>query len=435
MLELSIYIFVGIVTVLIPYWYFKRYRMKLNSAMEQHDQNIKLGISEPVTLHPKIDSHSCIATGACVTACPEGEILGIVNGRARIISPSKCIGHGACQSACPTDAISLVFGTAKRGVDLPVVKETFETNVPGVFIAGELGGMGLIRNAITQGKEAVEYINKSLTKRGGDSYDLIIIGAGPAGLAAGLQAKKENLNYVILEQEADLGGTVLSFPRQKLVMTQPMVIPLHGKFSKREIQKEELLELWQTLVQQHQLTILTSEKVERIHSAGSAFVVESSGKQLHSKKVLITIGRRGTPRKLGVNGERSTKVAYKLLEPEQYKNKHLLVVGGGDSAVEAAISLGEQEGTTVTLSYRKEQFSRIKEGNRTRLDKAVEAGWLKTVLRSQVKEIFDDSVLLKTPEGDKVLPNDFVFVFIGGELPTKFLQNIGINMETKYGVA
>ena len=171
MLEFSIYIIVGLITVIIPFWYFIRYQKSLRTATEQHEQNVKLGITEPVTLHPKIDSHSCIATGACVTACPEGEILGIVNGRARIISPSKCIGHGACQSACPTDAISLVFGTAKRGVDLPVVKETFETNVPGVYIAGELGGMGLIRNAITQGKEAVEYISKTIKAQRNEAYD------------------------------------------------------------------------------------------------------------------------------------------------------------------------------------------------------------------------------------------------------------------------
>ncbi|MFC1475008.1 NAD(P)-binding domain-containing protein [Candidatus Zixiibacteriota bacterium] len=430
-----IYIIAALITVFIPFIYFNKYKKQTSSAASQHENNLKTGITEPVTLHPKIDVNSCIATGACVRACPEGEILGIVNGRARIISPTKCIGHGACQSACPTDAISLVFGTSQRGVDLPVVKETFETNVPGIFIAGELGGMGLVRNAITQGREAVEYISKSIQKNGDNLYDLLIVGAGPAGIAAGLQAKKENLKYCIIEQEADLGGTVFNFPRQKIVMIQPMIIPLYGKFTRREIQKEELLSLWKTIVEEYQLDIITSQKVDTITGKDNNFIIETNREQYRSKKALLTIGRRGTPRKLGVSGENSTKVTYKLLDPVQYKNKHLLVVGGGDSAIEAAITLGEQKETTVTLSYRKDQFSRIKDGNRQRIDAALKEGWVEILFNSKVKEIKEHEVILSTSSNEKIIKNDYVFVLIGGELPTKFLQNIGITMETKYGVA
>ncbi|MCP4703219.1 MAG: NAD(P)-binding domain-containing protein [candidate division Zixibacteria bacterium] len=437
-IEFGIYIIVGLITFLIPYFYIRRYKSKAAESAKKHDENIKTGITEPTTLHPKIDPNSCISTGACVSACPEGEILGIVDGHAKIISPTKCIGHGACQVACPTDAISLVFGTAQRGVDLPTVKETFETNVEGIYIAGELGGMGLIRNAITQGREAVEYISKSRSSNQDCDFDLIIIGAGPAGIAAGLQAKKDGLNYVIFEQENDLGGTVLSFPRQKLVMTQPMVLPLYGKFNRREIQKEELLDLWNSIAKEYELNICTSSKVEKISRNNSGYHVDTPKGNYKAGQVLLSIGRRGSPRKLGVKGENLSKVTYKLLEPEQYKNKHLLVVGGGDSAIEATIALGEQAGTTVTLSYRKSSFGRIKDGNQTRLEAAVSTGWLNIIYNSTVLEISNDTVLLKCDNDEnnnKILPNDFVFIFIGGELPTTFLKNIGIEMQTKFGVA
>lgn len=419
--------------VCIPLIYWLRYRHKSQTARKQLESAVEAGLTEPVSLHPKIDPNSCISTGACVEACPEKGILGIVDNRAQLVAPTRCIGHGACQQACPTNAIALVFGTERRGVDIPHVRENFETNVPGVFIAGELGGMGLIRNAVTQGREAVEYIAKTHSGHSSDACDLIIIGAGPAGLAATLEAKKRQLNYLTLEQESDIGGTVLHYPRQKLVMTQPMVIPMHGTYKRREISKEELIELWREVVASTGITVRCSEKVESVAKSNGVFTVTSTSGEYKARHVLIAIGRRGTPRKLGVKGEHSTKVAYKLLDPEQYRQKRLLVVGGGDSAVEAAMSLGEQEGTTVSLSYRKENFSRIKDGNRERLDRAVSNGWVKLLMNTQVAEIRHGEVVLSTAGPDLTLPNDQVFVFIGGELPTAFLKSIGIRMERKFG--
>lgn len=417
----------------IPLIYWLRYRYKSRAARQTLESAVESGLTEPVSLHPKIDPNSCISTGACVDACPEKGILGIVDSRAQLVSPTRCIGHGACQQACPTNAIALVFGTARRGVDIPHVKENFETNVDGVYIAGELGGMGLIRNAVTQGREAVEYIAKQIGSHKSDAHDLIIIGAGPAGLAATLEAKKRNLNYLTLEQESDIGGTVLHYPRQKLVMTQPMVIPLHGTYKRREITKEELIDLWREVIGKTSISVRCSERVESVVRNNGFFTVTSTSGEYNARHVLIAIGRRGTPRKLGVKGEHTTKVAYNLLEPEQYRHKHILVVGGGDSAVEAAMSLGEQEGTTVSLSYRKETFSRIKEGNRERLDRAVGNGWVRLLMNTQVSEIRHDEVVLSTTGSDLVLRNNQVFVFIGGELPTAFLESIGIRMERKFG--
>ncbi len=423
------------VAIAIPLIYFLRYRRKVSAAEENIAHAFQAGLTEPVSLHPRVDPNRCIATGACIEACPEKGILGIVGGRAELVSPTRCIGHGACLSACPVEAISLVFGTERRGVEIPTVSETFETNVHGVFIAGELGGMGLIRNAITQGSEAVDYIAKSLGRgRHDDIHDLAIIGAGPAGLAATLQAKKLGLRSITLEQEEDIGGAVLSYPRQKLVMSHPMVIPLYGPYKRREFRKEELMDLWQSILAETGIKVNCREKVKAVERNNGHFVIRSSGGTYAASKVLLAIGRRGTPRRLGVKGERSTKVAYKLLDPEQYQNRKLLVVGGGDSAVEAALSLGEQEGTTVALSYRKAAFSRIKEKNGERIEAAIDSGWVTTYMESEVTEIGNDTVTLTQRGNPVVLPNDFVFVFIGGELPTGFLRQIGIEVETKFGV-
>ncbi len=432
MYEHIIYLVAITITVLIPVIYVIRHNKKENSARAKLTQATSSGLIEPVSLHPTIDADRCIGTGACVRVCPEGEILGLINGKAVLVTPTKCIGHGACFAACPVDGIDLVFGTERRGVDIPHVKETFESNVSGLYISGELGGMGLIRNAMTQGREAIEYISKTLVDSNMEVYDVAIIGAGPAGLAATLQASKQGLRYITLEQD-DVGGTILTYPRQKLVMTHPMEIPLYGKYKQREIQKKELLELWQGIVKKADIQINTFEKLEDLERVNGHFRVKSSKGEYLAQRVLLAIGRKGTPRKLGVPGEDSTKVAYKLIEPEQYQKKQVLVVGGGDSAIEAALALTKQRGTRVTLSYRKEVFSRIKEKNRARIEKAIQSGAVHCIFNSHVKEIRSNSVILSHEDGMNEIPEDYVFVFAGGELPTKFLQKLGIRIETKFG--
>lgn len=415
----------------IPVGYWLNYRRSVAKAKDILATNIEAGLTEPVSLHPKIDCNSCISTGACVSACPEGKILGIVGGRGQLVSPSKCIGHGACMQACPTGAISLVFGTETRGVDIPHVKETFETNVDGIYIAGELGGMGLIRNAVTQGRQAVENIRSSSARDG--VFDLVIVGAGPAGLSATLQAKKQKLKYITLEQESEPGGAILHYPRQKLVMTQPMEIPLYGKYKRREINKEELVELWNEVIDKTELEIATGHKVTEIKREGDHFTVETNKDRFTANNVILAIGRRGTPRKLQVPGEEGSRVCYRVLEPEQYEGMNLLVVGGGDSAVEGALALSEQHGTTVWLSYRKAVFSRIKEGNRTRLDEVSRNGKITLLLESQVTAIDEREVRLNSPKGEVRIPNDYVFAFLGGELPTVFLEKVGVKMQKMFG--
>jgi len=400
------------------------------------EESIAAGMTEPASLHPLIDASKCLGCGACVKACPEQphhEVIGLIDGKAVLVGPSECIGHGACKVVCPFDAITLVFGTERRGLDIPVLKPNFESNVPNIYVAGELGGMGLIKNALMQGQQALEAIAKAGVKRPG-ALDVLIVGAGPAGLAASLAAKKLGLAYQTVEQDS-LGGAVFQYPRGKLVMTAPVELPIVGKVHFRNTSKETLLKFWIDACKSNGLNIRYRERVEAIESKDGAFHVRTTGQQYVACAVLLAIGRRGTPRKLGVPGEELPKVVYRLIDPEQYRGRRVVVVGGGDSALEAAASVAELGETSVILSYRGEAFQRAKQRNRQRVEDASSKGQLKVLLNSQVREIRPDEVLLKNSGQELKVSNDAVIVSAGGILPNDFLRSIGIEVETKYGTA
>ncbi len=417
---------------LVLFFYLRRHKKKERHHVAQMREAVEAGLTEPATLHPVFDPVRCLGSGACVKACPEGAI-GIIKGKGHLVKPAVCIGHGACRASCPHEAITLVFGTARRGMDIPQVNPEFETNVPGIFIAGELGGMGLIRKAVEQGRQAIETISKR--KRNGSSLDVVIIGAGPAGIAASLGALERKLKFVTLEQEDSLGGTVYHYPRNKLVMTAPMQLPILGKVKMSEISKEALLEFWQGVVKKTGLKVNFSERMETITRAGDSFTIKTSRGTYNTKAVLLAIGRRGTPRKLEVPGEELPKVVYRLIDPEQYRNQCVLVVGGGDSALEAALALANEPGTTVMLSYRGESFGRVKEKNRQRLQETEQRGRIKVLLQSNVRKIDPEMVVLDHAGKMLEVKNDAVIVSAGGVLPTPFLKEIGVMVETKYGTA
>ncbi len=415
-----------------------KWRQHLTHTRHQRvlEESVASGMTEPASLHPLIDASKCLGCGACVKACPETshhDVLGLINGKAVLIGPTECIGHGACKSVCPFDAITLVFGTERRGLDIPVLKPNFESNVPGIYVAGELGGMGLIKNALTQGQQALEAIAKAGVKRAG-ALDVLIVGAGPAGLAASLAATKMGLNYQTVEQDS-LGGAVFQYPRGKLVMTAPVELPIVGKVQFRNASKEELLKFWNQAATGNGLKISYQERVESVENKDGTFHIKTSTKQYVASAILLGIGRRGTPRKLGVLGEDLPKVVYRLIDPEQYRGQKVIVVGGGDSALEAAASVAELGDTSVTLSYRGDAFQRAKQRNRQRVDDASAKGQLKVLLNSQIREIRPDEVIVKHAGQELQVSNDAVIVSAGGILPNDFLRSIGIEVETKYGTA
>ncbi|WP_219894653.1 NAD(P)-binding domain-containing protein [Aquisediminimonas profunda] len=409
-------------------------RRRTKRALAVMEEARIAGLTEPASLHPVIDPALCLGCAACVKACPEKSILGIIDGKAKLIEPSHCVGHGACATSCPTDAISLVFGTETRGVDIPHVSPKFETNVPGLFIAGELGGMGLIRNAIEQGRQAIRHIaaKARAIEAGPEVLDLLIVGAGPAGISAALGATEQKLKFRIVEQDT-LGGTVAHFPRGKLVMTAPAELPLVGKVKFGEISKEKLLEFWEGVVAQTGLRIDFEERVDSVSRENGLFIISTNRSEFRAKTVLLAIGRRGTPRTLGVPGEDSTKVVYRLVDPQQYGGQHVLVVGGGDSALEAAASISDEAGTHVTLAYRGKAFDRARQKNRDRVNAAASAGRISVLLESDVERIAMRTVAIRTPQGVLEIANDAVIVCAGGVLPTEFLKRTGIEVETKFG--
>ena len=390
------------------------------------------GLVEPVSLHPVVDPIRCIASGACTQVCPE-QALGVIGGKAVLINGAACIGHGACAAACPVGAIQLVFGTERRGIDIPQLSPQFESNVRGIFIAGELGGMGLIRKAAEQGRQAMDAIRQRT--RGTHDLDVLIVGCGPAGLSAGLSAIEHQLSFRLIEQEESLGGAIFHYPRQKVTVTAPVTLALVGEVKLGEIAKERLLEFWHDIVGRTRLSVHFRERFLGATPAGDGFVVRTSRGEYRSRSVLLALGRRGTPRKLGVPGEESAKVVYQLVDPAQYQGQAVLVVGGGDSAIEAAVAIAEQPDTRVTLAYRGEAFARAKPRNRERLQALQGGKHLKVRLRSEVSQVDTTTVDLRTPDGELRLDNDAVIVCAGGDLPMPLLKSIGIAFETKYGTA
>jgi len=435
-MEYLSYLIYGLPLLLMLAW-LRRRRARLEKlSAETHAAARAAGLTDPVSLHPVIDPARCIGCGSCVKACPEQfehHLLGLIDGRAQLVNPTACIGHGACKAICPVNAITLVFGSERRGVDIPLLTPRFETTVPGIFIAGELGGMGLIRNSIEQGRQAVEAIHEQ-RRSVGEQLDLVIVGAGPAGFSASLTAMSKKMRFVTLEQEA-LGGSVFQYPRAKLVMTAPAHLPLVGKIKFRQTSKEELLEFWRQVERKTGLRINYRERVDTVDRDGAGFIVRTTKDSYRTRSVLLSIGRRGTPRKLGVPGEDLPKVVYRLIEPEQYAGQNVLVVGGGDSALEAAASVAELGNARVVLSYRGAAFERAKPRNRERVAAAQSSGWLQVMLNSTIQKIADESVAIEQTGRVHEVRNDAVIVSAGGVLPSDFLRRIGISVETKYGTA
>jgi len=392
-------------------------------------------VAPPPTLHPVIDPNICMGAASCVVACPEKKALVVVNGAGHLADAAGCIGHGACKTACPVSAIELVFGTAKRGVDLPELNPDFQTRQAGVYIAGELGGMGLVANATRQGVEAVRGVSKFAGKSASDVLDLLIVGAGPAGIAATLAAKEKGLKARTVEREESLGGSIRAYPRGKIVMTAPVNLPLYGKVKLRRTSKEALVELLEKVVETTGISFDFGVTVTGMSKSEDHFIVETSSGPIPARHVLLATGRRGKPRMLGVEGEAQPHVQTALEDPALHDGEACLVVGGGDSAVEAARALAARPGTRITLSYRQDAFGRVKPENRQAIEQLAQDGRVRLMLGSQVQHLEATKAHLKDANGEHEVEAERVFVLIGRELPTKLLESFGVEVRTYHGEA
>jgi len=261
-------------------------------------------------------------------------------------------------------------------------------------------------------------------------WDVVIVGAGPAGISASLRAAERGIRALTLERES-VGGTVSKYPRDKLVMTSPVEFPMYGKFRKMQLSKEELLAFWDKVMQRADLNIHSGEGVDAVRKeADGLFSIKTPKGEYRARSVILALGRAGTPRKLGVAGEELPHIFYRLIEADHYRNQHILIVGGGDSAVEAAMGLAHQPGNKVTLSYRSSAFGRIKDRNAKRLEDNVQTRKLEVILNSTPKEFREGSVILKCADGDRELRNDHVWIFAGGIPPSDFLKAAGIEFGT-----
>ena len=384
----------------------------------------------PRAQHPHIDVTRCIGCGGCTRACPEGDVLGLLGGKAIIINGHKCIGHSLCADACPVGAIRMVMAAPSVTAEMPVLSPEYETNIRNLFIAGELGGLALIRNAVNQGRACIDTIAERFASEPArdrqDACDVGIIGAGPAGISASLRAIEKKLSYLTFEQD-EIGGTVAKYPRQKLVMTSPVEFPMYGSFRKMELSKEDLLAFWRKVGARADFRAHTNEKVDEIRrQEDGTFVLVTPKGEYRARAVILALGRRGTPRKLGIPGEELPKVMYSLIEAEAYRDKRILVVGGGDSAIEAAMGLALQAGNLVTLSYRKDGFTRIKERNAQRIRECMKKGRPEVLFLSQPVEIREASVVLDCGGEMREIPNDYVWIFAGGIPPYAILEKIGV---------
>jgi thioredoxin reductase (NADPH) len=423
-----------VIAAIVGIFFVRGYLKNLKKQEEQARVSAAKGalFSEgPKSQHPHIDTAWCIGCGGCTSVCPEGDVLAMIGGKAAIVNGHKCIGHGLCADACPVGAITMVMASPAMGADMPRLTPEYETSVDNLFIVGELGGLALIKNAVNQGRDCVDTITRRLSANQNapatpDVFDVLIVGAGPAGISASLRAIENKLNYITLERD-EVGGTVAKYPRQKLVMTSPVEFPMYGKFKKTELSKEALLAFWDVVLNRTDFNVRTGEKVEDIKKgADGILTIVTANNQYRAHAVVLALGRTGTPRKLGAKGEELSKVMYRLIEADHYVNKQILVVGGGDSAVEAAMGLAFQVGNKVTVSYRQAAFGRIKERNAKRIEESMHKGKVNVLFNSNPVEFTESSVVIDVSGTRQEIPNDFVWIFAGGTPPNDFLKKIGV---------
>jgi thioredoxin reductase/NAD-dependent dihydropyrimidine dehydrogenase PreA subunit len=381
---------------------------------------------------PQVNTNTCIGCSACVDACPY-DVLEIHNYVAQVVRPDDCCGLTLCEQRCPNGSLIITDGEPIE--DRPHMTDELESlDTPGVYLAGDLTGLPLIRNAINQGTHVVKTIARSIREHPGSGHiDLVIVGAGPAGLSAALAAKAEGLTYVILEQ-GSVAESIRSFPRGKLVFDQPLGLPLIGDLWLEKSSKEELLAKWMQVVHAQQLAVHEHSRVTAVQrvQAGPLQVdyvaADGSARAIAARRVLLAFGRRGSPRKLHVDIPDAfvDHVHYSVADARSFAGKRVLVIGLGDVAMEAAIAISNQPGAEVTISYRGEDFQRGKAKNMEEVRRLIAAGRIRMLFGTQVTKVEAQRVTLSTPTQPLVVECDSVFVMIGTIAPWEFLARCGV---------
>ncbi|MCA8970048.1 MAG: NAD(P)-binding domain-containing protein [Planctomycetes bacterium] len=427
---------------------------RMQQSVTDRDDAVRTGAHRAKLQHPVIDLSRCLGCATCVAVCPEDDVLEIVHGQAVVVAGSRCMGVAACERECPVGAVTVTIADAEERDDIPALEGLEAVGQPGLYLAGEVTAHALIRTAILHGTEVARDVAARKSSRPtGDGFDLCIVGAGPAGIACALEAKRLGLDARLIEQEDDVGGTVAKYPRRKLVLTEPVDLPLHGAMRRKTYVKEELTELWQSLVRDHDLQVETGRVYEGLERDPSGvFLVRTSTHTYRAHSVCLALGRRGSPNKLGVPGEDLPHVAYGLIDAQSYAGRRVLVVGAGDSAVEAALAIAEQPNSHVTIACRGSGFPRARSKNVARLDAAVESGRIDVRFESIVSRIAETEATLETASSLRreaitydsgragatsqqtlpsvmTLPVDDIFVLIGGVPPKALLESSGVSFD------
>ena len=457
----------------------------------------KLEKEGPPFPHPAIDPLLCIGCHACVEACPH-DVLAIVNGIASPVAIDQCMEDTSCQVECPTNPKACIVINTTKVIPLrkaPERDRRFKTNIEGIFLIGDVSGVPLIKNAINEGAQVIDYIVEDLQRKPGApaDYDVAIIGIGPAGLSATALARQRRLRYLALEQDKVV-STIDNYPAGKYIFFKPDSVDARGPIplpGLGEI-KETILQSWARTIRENRLEINEEECCTSIKSENGSFRIQTEKGKAKEKmsytarSVILAIGNRGTPMRLKVPGEDlkilakpktrlpencpncskprkfgqyfcvwcgtkfdvlraepylDDRVKYKLSDPDDFENKKCIIVGAGNSAIEAAVDLcgfrriGDQitftRNNEVTLVIRSDFKGDLKLGNKMNVYDCIDAGRIKVFFRTEIKEIREGEVILmdvRTKEERARLQNDYVFALIGGERPTKFLESMGIKV-------
>lgn len=430
--------FVVLALALAVVWHRRADLRRQRDVLRERDAMAKRAADVVPVQLPVIDLAKCLGCGTCVTSCPEDGVLQLVHGQAAVVNAAACVGHARCVSECPVGAVTLSRGDLTERRDVPALDRDLQAvGTAGLFLVGEITARSLIRTATRQGAEVAATIAARLPtpRSGGDGlHDVVIVGAGPGGLSCALGCRQRGLDFVLIDQENAIGGTVAKYPRRKLVLTEPIELPLHGRVPQREFEKEELIALWQELAERHQLPFRGGVGFDRCErQADGTFTVFTDRGELHARNVVLAVGRRGTPKRLGVPGEDLPHVAYSLLDAASYQDRNVVVVGGGDSAAETALALAEQPGNRVAIVYRQDAFFRLRPKNKTRLEARIAEGRIEALLSSEVAAIAVGAVdIVQKADGGSVavqLLADDVFVMAGGTPPFGQLGSSGVSFD------